>query len=219
MAKGDNYRDIAEAEFKKAEATKLRVSFDYVEWDDDFFLHGLDAEYYKKLVDTLAEIKKSTEDLILQQRHPSLGAKSIFNTSTSTRTAFPKGVVDKIATKLKGEAAAAGADDANAKAKAIVDRAFEVRVGKSYGRIHAFVWDKVFHIVWFDPAHNLYPKKEHGIRTAKDYTTVKCFSPDAVAEFQEENRKLVDGYNELVAKLEAQQKEYDELMALWAEKN
>ena len=216
MAKGDNYMEIAEAEFKKAEATKLRVSFDYVEWDDDFFLHGLDAEYYKKLVGTLAEIKKSTEDLILQQRHPSLGAKSIFNTSTSTRPAFPQAVVDKIAAKLKGEAAAA--DDAIAKAKAIVDRAFEVRVGKSYGRVHAFVWDKVFHIVWFDPAHNLYPKKEQGIRSAKDYATVKCFSPDAVNEVQEKNRKLVDEYNELAAKLQEKEKEYEELYAEWASK-
>lgn len=218
MAKGDNYKNIADAEFKKAEATKLRVSFDYVEWDDDFFLHGLDAEYYKKLVGTLAEIKNSTEDLILQQRHPSLGAKSIFNTSTSTRAAFPTAVVDKVAVTLKGEAAAADVDDANAKAKAIVDRAFEVRVGKRYGRIHAFVWDKIFHIVWFDPAHNLYPKKEHGIRTVKDYATVKCFSPVAVAKIREENRKLVDDYNDLGAKLKELQKEYDELMALWLEK-
>jgi len=28
-----------------------------------------------------------------------------------------------------------------------------------HGRIHGFAIDNVFHVVWFDPKHNLYDKR------------------------------------------------------------
>lgn len=217
MAKGDKYKGIAEEDHRQAEATKLRLSFDFVQWDDVFFLHGLEPEYYKKLIETFSEVKGSTENQILQQNHDSLVPKSIFNTDSSLRLRFPEDVEIKIAEKLKKENAAGAPDDSKAKAKNIIDRAFEIRVGKNYGRIHAFVWDKVFHIVWFDPAHNLYSKKT-GVRKAKEYATVKGFSPEAVKDIRDENQRLTDAYNELQEKLEAKEREYDELYQAFADK-
>jgi hypothetical protein len=220
MAKPNKYQNIAEADHQKAEATLLRISFEYLDWDegDLFFIHGLEADYYKKLFETLAEVKRSTEGSILTQTHPSLFAKSIFNTSTSKRTKFPEKIVNTIEKKLMGKSAEGGPADALQQAKAIVDRAFEVRVGKNYGRIHAFVWDKVFHVVWFDPAHNLYPGKGQSVKSPKEYATVKCYSSTESDLVREENRKLVDEHNVLLAKLEEQKRQYDELFEAFASK-
>lgn len=220
MAKPNKYQGIAEEDHKKAEATLLRISFEYLDWDDGdlFFLHGLEADYYKKLFETLAEIKRSTENSILTQTHPSLYAKSIFNTSTSKRTGFPAKITDTIEKKLQGESATGGPADAKQQAKTIVSRAFEVRVGKNYGRLHAFVWDKVFHVVWFDPAHNLYPGKDQPVKSPKEYATVKCFSPAEVELIRDVNRKLVDEHNALLATLEEQRRQYDELFEAFAAK-
>ena len=142
MAKPNKYQGIAEEDHKKAESTLLRISFEYLDWDDGdlFFLHGLEADYYKKLFETLAEIKRSTESSILTQNHPSLFPKSIFNTTKSTRDEFPVKIIDTIEKKIKGASPAGAPADAKEQAKIIVERAFEVRVGKNYGRIHAFVW-------------------------------------------------------------------------------
>ncbi|WP_204105855.1 MULTISPECIES: hypothetical protein [Spirulina sp. CCY15215] len=83
-----------------------------------------------------------------------------------------------------------------------IKRAFEVRVTKSYGRIHGFIWNNIFHVVWVDPAHNLYPKNEYGVRKQQDYATVKSFSGDEVIRLKDE--------------LKALQEKYDELFAIWA---
>ena len=218
MAKHNKYQGIAEEDHKKAEATLLRLSFEYLDWDDGdlFFLHGLEADYYKKDFETLSEVKRSTESSILTQNHPSLVPKSIFNTPKSKRSSFPVKIIDTIETKLKAESAGLSPSESRQKAKTIVDRAFEVRVGKAYGRVHAFLWDKVFHVVWFDPAHNLYPKEDHGIRGPKEYATVKCFSPAEVEAVLAENRRVVDEQNEISAKMTALQKDYDELFELYA---
>ncbi len=36
---------------------------------------------------------------------------------------------------------------------------FEIS-SNEYGRVHGFMLENIFHIVWFDPDHNLYPKKK-----------------------------------------------------------
>lgn len=61
-------------------------------------------------------------------------------------------------------------------AKEITSNAFEISLSKNYGRIHGFIWNNTCHIVWFDPAHNLYPMKQ-GITRHVDAAVVKCFSP------------------------------------------
>ncbi len=81
-------------------------------------------------------------------------------------------------------------------------RAFEVRVAKSYGRIHGFIWNNIFHVVWVGPAHHLYPLNEYGVRHQKDYATVKSLSGEEVIRLRNELKNL--------------QKRYDELYAEWA---
>jgi hypothetical protein len=85
-------------------------------------------------------------------------------------------------------------------AEEIVSRAFEVRLGKNYGRIHGFIWNNTFNIVWFDPAHNLYPMK-NGIKKHTDAATVQCFSPDEFLRLQEKIKELQEENAELYESL------------------
>lgn len=205
----NKYVKVAEQDYQKASAEKLRVSFDYIDWDlpELFFIHGLEEAHYKKLFECLAELGSSTEDEIVQQKHYSLIPKSIFNTDGGTVNEFPKGIQEAIRQQIAKGQNATAIDAANL-ARDAVRRAFEIRVAKSYGRIHGFVWNKIFHVVWFDPAHNLYPRKETGVRSPEKYATVKGFSHEEVFKMQEENRRLVDSFNTL-------KKEHEELMQVF----
>lgn len=194
MARG-KYSQIADSDAQAVADEKLRISFDHIDWDtEEFFFHGMEASYYQKFFTCITEIKKCREKEIAEQNHPSLSPKSIFNTSTSIKDSFPAGVINKIKEKLFVETR--DEDESKAKAAEIAKRAFEISLSKSYGRLHGFIWNNTFHVVWFDPAHNLYPMK-YGITQHRDAATVKCFSPEEALRLQEKIKELQEEYNEL----------------------
>jgi hypothetical protein len=188
---------IAEQDARAVAEERLRVSFEYIDWDsDEFFFHGMEIKYYQKFFDCISVITSSKEREITEQTHPSLLPKSIFNTQTSIKESFPNGVIEKIKNKLFVQTR--DEQSSLAQAHEITSRAFEVRVAakSNYGRIHGFIWNNTFNIVWFDPAHNLYPMK-YGIQSHKDYATVKCFSPDEALRLQEKIKELQEENAEL----------------------
>ncbi|MEI6331538.1 MAG: hypothetical protein WCP16_20030 [Pseudanabaena sp. ELA645] len=178
---------------------RLRVSFEYIDWDsEEFFFHGMEVSYYQKFFNCIATIQSSKEREITEQTHLSLFPKSIFNTKTSIRQSFPIQVTEKIKNKLFVQTR----DEQSSldQAEEIVSRAFEVRLGKNYGRIHGFIWNNTFNVVWFDPAHNLYSMK-NGIKKHIDAATVKCFSPDEALRLQEKIKELQEENTELYQSL------------------
>jgi len=195
------YADIADRDAKKVSEEKLKVSFDYVHFDDEeFFFHGLEASYYQKFFSCMSELQKSTEREIAQQNHASLKPKSIFNTDTSIKNSFPDCVIEQLKQKLFVETR--DSEDSINKAIEITSRAFEISLGKNYGRIHGFLWNNTFHIVWPDPAHNLFPMGRK-IKKHADAAVVRCFSPDEcsrlqdkIRELQEENEELYEAFAE-----------------------
>jgi hypothetical protein len=230
---GGKYAQPAEKDHAKVAAEKLRVSFEYLDLSlPHFFIHGLEADHYRKVFDCINEVATATEDQIVQQKHPSLEAKSIFNTAGGEYKQFPPELEQRIVVKIAGprklvngrdkaevkaeeDAYALAHAQAETQAKTMMTRAFEVRVGKAYGRIHGMVWNKVFYVIWFDPAHNLYPDDRHGgVRFHKDFVTVKGFSPETVHELRETHlehcRQLQADHDKLLA-------EHNELMAAFAE--
>lgn len=208
--KRDKIARIADSDHKEVESTRLRVSFDFVDWDSSefFFVHGLEPGHYRKIFDCIDRIGKSTEAEIVQQTHDSLTPKPIFRNDKGIKKSFPDDLAAKIKEKFGPQLAINGDPDENAKKAAAT--AFEVRVhGKSDGRIHGFVWNKTFHVVWFDPAHNLYPRTGEKPKSHKEYATVPGFSPACVEAVREENRKLHDEHDAL-------RREFDELYEQWA---
>lgn len=194
MAKS-RFADIADIDAAKAANENLRLSFECLDWDsEEFFFHGMEVKYYQKFFACLTEIKSSKEAEIVQRKHPSLSPKPIFNTDTSIKSSFPESVLNRIKDKLFVQTR----DDEGSlsQAKEIVSNAFEISLSRNYGRIHGFIWNNTFHLVWFDPAHNLYPMKQ-GITRHIDAATIKCFSPDECLRLQEQIKKLQEENDEL----------------------
>ena len=191
----NKFASIADQDAKIVAEERLRVSFEYIDWEsEEFFFHGMETKYYQKFFDCIETIKSSKEKQITEQTHPSLSPKSIFNSGTAIKNSFPEHIIEKIKSKLFVETR----DEETSKAKAneIASRAFEVRVTKNYGRIHGFIWNNTFNIVWLDPAHNLYSIKS-GITKHRDAATIKCFSPDECLRLQETIRELQQEIAEL----------------------
>ncbi|MBS9384425.1 MAG: hypothetical protein HEQ24_09370 [Dolichospermum sp. BR01] len=187
MAK-NKFSIIADQDAKSVAEEHLRVSFNYLDWDsEEFFFHGMEIKYYQKFFDCISTIESSTEKQITEQTHPSLSPKSIFNSQTSIRDSFPNEIIAQIKNKLFVQTR--DEESSLDQAREIASRAFEVRLGKNYGRIHGFIWNNTFNIVWFDPAHNLYPMKR-GITKHKDIATVKSFSSDECLRLQEIIKEL-----------------------------
>ncbi|MGB0562897.1 MAG: hypothetical protein ACPGVO_14005 [Spirulinaceae cyanobacterium] len=203
MAKPQNrYKDIADRSARAVTEENLKLSFDYIDWDAEyFFFEGLTRDHYKKIFDCLAELTRAKEEQILKRTHPSLMPKPIFNTKNSTESAFPETVVEKMAARLYVESE--NREEAVKQATEFVNRAFEVRIeGKRHGRLHGFVWNNIFHLVWFDPAHNLYPTE--GLTRPKDFLRVRSFAPDQVKELRERIEELSRENAELNEILEQQ---------------
>lgn len=187
-------RELAEKDFSQAEKERLRVSFEFLDWEVDlFFLHGLDAEFYPRLFECIHTIQSSTEDQLAKQNHPSLACKAIFKTDTGTYENFPQQVVERVKNKLIHERPPA---EAESEATRIVSQAFEVSMGKNQGRLHGFLWNKSFNLVWFDPAHNLYPGK-YQVKSQKEFAKIRCGSHEELIRLREKNTEVVTEFNEL----------------------
>lgn len=193
-------RTISEQADRKAarvDDETVTVSFEFLDLSNDyFFACGMDTPYYQKFFSCLDTLRKAKRKEFSAQTHSSLGVKSIFNTKTSLYDGFPQAIIDKVKQRLFVESR----DDevSAAQAKRIVSTAFEVSVGKNQGRLHGFLWDSVFHIVWIDPAHNLYcGGKPQGLGFA---ATVKGFGPEVTRDLQDKLIKAHEEIDSLLAK-------------------
>ena len=72
----NKYKKIADHDAKAISDEKLKLSFEYLDWDsEEFFFHGMEQKYYQKFFECLTILKSSTEKDITQQIHPSLSPK------------------------------------------------------------------------------------------------------------------------------------------------
>lgn len=183
----------------------LRVSFEFLDWETkEFFVHGFDSEFYVRLFSCLQAIQTSTAEQIAAQTHPSLTCKAIFRTATGSHDAFPSQVVARIAAKLGRQK---GAVNPELEAQRAAKTAFEVSMGKNQGRLHGFLWDKAFNLVWFDPAHNLYPGGRR-IRGPQDLMQLKAGSHGELLRLRSVNDALIEENEQL-------SRDLDELMTAW----
>ncbi|RWU09216.1 hypothetical protein EGC76_09875 [Pseudidiomarina gelatinasegens] len=189
------YADIADRDAESVSQEKLKVSFENIDFNsEEFFFHGLDPHYYSKFFNCISELQRSKESEIAQQTHPSLSPKSIFNTKTSIKDSFPDCVIENVKQKLYIETR--DDQDSMNRALEITSRAFEVSLGKNHGRLHGFLWNNTFYVVWIDPAHNLFPM-DRKISKHADAAVVRCFSPDECKRLQSKIRELQYEYDEL----------------------
>lgn len=181
----NNYQRLADKRLEDSEALKLNISFKYIDWEDEyFFLQGLKNKHFEKIFATLEELKNTTLKSFREQTAYNLTPKSIFH-GNGLYTRFHSQTYNLLKNNLQGE------EDIDEKVEKILKQAFEIRISKNYGRIHGFLLDNTFYIVWFDPAHNLYYGRKNPIKM-KDYATVREFSQDEIEKLQEQISELYD---------------------------
>lgn len=186
---GNKITKLANQSFQKNESEYLKISFKYIDWDcEHFFLQGLKNESYKEIFAVFERLKNTTIKSFREQTaYGGLKPKSIFNTNTGLYKTFNENTYSLVKTDLQQQI------DSDFQAEDILKQAFEIRItGKNQGRIHGFLWNTTFHIVWFDPAHNLYYGKRDP-KTMREYATVKrCFSSEEFEKLQKENSELYE---------------------------
>lgn len=192
-------RTISEQADRKAaqiDNETIVVSFEFIDLSNQhFFISGLDASYYEKFFECLETLRNARRKEFCSQTHSSLRVKSIFNTSTSLYSGFPEQLIERVKNRIFVESR--DEDFSKEQAKKIVSSAFEVSVGKNHGRLHGFLWDSAFHLVWIDPAHNLYCGGEpQGLRLA---AAVKGFTPEVTRDLQDRLRRAQDDIDSLLA--------------------
>jgi len=190
----------AESKQKEIKSLKLTVSYKFVEHSNDyFFLHGLSQDYYIHLTKTLEKLQEVTEE-DLRIRKPivdDLRPKPInFGSGGSiTHTSFPIGENTDIYTFIKNRTRKQDPTATETIIKdnvnSFVKNAFELSLATNYGRIHGFLNQNIFYIVWFDPAHNLFLSKHRGkIQKIKLPHEVEKIRPICPTKYQEYNDKL-----------------------------
>ncbi|WP_422134967.1 hypothetical protein [Endozoicomonas sp. ALD040] len=114
------------------------VSFSFKHLDlnnNKFSITGKNARYFHKVLERLKNLSELLPGEILQNRTSALRAHPIEWKQTSEREGFAT-----LNEQLQGQ------------------RPYQFQISANeHGRIHGFFIDSVFHVVWFDPDHKLYP--------------------------------------------------------------
>jgi len=179
---------------------KIKISYKFVDYTNDyFFLHGLSKEYYKHLTDTLEMLQNISENELRQQKPitNSLNPKSInfSGKNTISQESFPIKEGSPIFTYIKNktlyEDKSKEQDIIQANLKEFIKNSFEISLSKRYGRIHGFIYQNIFYIIWFDPAHNLFLTKNMGKQTKLQLPEeIQKLKPICPTKYQEYNNKL-----------------------------
>lgn len=207
MSKISSYSISKKEEIKRK---KLQISYRFIEHHTDyFFLHGLSKDYYIHLTETLEKIQNITEDDLRQQRDcQGLIPKTLnFQSPNITKDCFPIGkeslIYSFVKNKTKIENGTEDEKVIDSNLKEFVKNAFELRLSTNYGRIHGFVYQNIFYIIWFDPAHNLYLTKHLGqMQKLKLPVDIQKIRPICPTNYQEYNKKLIQLEDYLIELLE-----------------
>lgn len=197
--------DYSKSKKQETKRKKLTISYKFVEHDMEcFFLHGLSKDYYRHLTDALEKIQNITEDDLRQQKDcDGLKPKTInFNAPKITQKTFPiettSSIYAYIKAKTRKEDGTSDEKIISENLKEFIKNSFELRLSTNSGRIHGFVNQNIFYIIWFDPAHNLYLSKHMGKETKIDLPhDVQKLKPICPTNYQEYNKKLQEIENYL----------------------
>lgn len=193
-------KNYSEKKSNEVSHEKLRISYKFVEHTNDyFFLHGLSKEYYTHLTNTLEVLQNVSESELRQQKPitQSLNPKSInfLGNNTISHKSFPIGIDSMIyahiKTRINKENKVNDEETITLNIKEFIKNSFEISLSKSYGRIHGFIEQNTFYLVWFDPAHNLFLTRHRGQQTKLELPhEVQKIQPICPTNYQDYNKKL-----------------------------
>lgn len=121
-----------------ADNETLRFSFKHLDTTHEkFLIQGRDCLYFTKVFERLKNLSSFKVSEIFSNRSSSLRAHPIDWETSSEKDGFAR---------------------LNEQLKQIPAYQFQISANE-HGRVHGFILDNIFFVIWFDPVHNLYPKK------------------------------------------------------------
>jgi hypothetical protein len=122
-----------------------RITFSFRFFDKDteeFNCGGIKDSWFLSLLDTLKHISEFTKVEFLSNRSTRLRVHSHSWDQLDHKYDLPGSYMEQLSE----------------------DACIQFSVSKANGRIHGFMIENTFFVVWFDPHHNLYAMEQHGGR-------------------------------------------------------
>jgi len=119
-----------------ADNTTLRFSFKHLDLNHKkFSIEGQSHDYFHKVLERLKNLSTVTTRELITNRSPSMRSHPIDWENTSEHSGF---------------------NHLNSQLRDL--RAYQFQISSNaHGRVHGFILENIFFIVWLDPDHSLYP--------------------------------------------------------------
>jgi len=119
----------------RADNETLRFSFKHLSLNNKrFSIQGKNHDYFGKVLERLKNISSLKASELFSNRSPSLRAHPIDWSKTTEKHGFAH---------------------LNSQLKQIPAYQFQIS-SNEHGRIHGFILENIFFVIWFDPEHKLY---------------------------------------------------------------
>lgn len=158
---------------------KIVCSFGALEYNDYFNLDGTCANWSKALFDLLKRMASITYGEALNGTYNKYG--SPFRIHNHKNANVPCAIPLNIEK----------------------EDLYQIRISENMGGIHGFFNENVFHVIWLDPLHNMYPSKDRG-------GLKKIIPPSTCCkERDEELKELIKRNGELTQEIKAYEEMFE----------
>ncbi|WP_419877708.1 hypothetical protein [Brevibacillus centrosporus] len=131
-------------EISKFREEKVMFSYYFLDTAHEAFNcgGGIGVNWFLQLFDNLREISKlNRNEFVVQQRnHYDVHSHDFENTAYHYADRLPEGYFEQLSE----------------------DQCLQFRLSSSGGRVHGFMIENTFYVLWLDPHHNMYPDQRFG---------------------------------------------------------
>ena len=162
--KGSLFTEEAKDTIRKYREQNLMFSWKFFDRHHEYFNLGqTEAAWYINCLDAMRDISNMQIKDFQRHAHPPLRVHRHEWDTVSAKYPLPQVLLEEIENDT-----------------------YQFALSRANGRVHGFLIENLFFIVWLDPNHNLYPMKQHGGLTYCDQ------QKDCYECLELENEKLKD---------------------------
>ncbi|WP_404469403.1 hypothetical protein [Sutcliffiella horikoshii] len=177
--KGSLFTDNARETIKKYREQNVIFSWKFFDrWHEYFNLGAIGVEWFINCMDTMKEISNMPIKEFQRHTHAPLRVHRHEWDRVSAKYPLPEILLEEIENDT-----------------------YQFAISRANGRVHGFIIDNLFFIVWLDPQHNMYPMQRHGGLTYCDQPQ-DCYDCLEIEnqKLKEEIRSVEADYYELLAR-------------------
>ncbi|HHY66013.1 MAG TPA: hypothetical protein GX517_02215 [Alicyclobacillus sp.] len=139
--KGNKLNVSTQQRIEELHQGKIDFSFIYLDLEHEAFnCGGTEVGWFRSLFEILGEISRMKRNEFRVQSYRRFRIHSHNWDKAAYKFNLPDGLMEQLEE----------------------DKCIQFGLSKANGRVHGFLIDNVFYVVWLDPHHNLYPMERHG---------------------------------------------------------